>query len=184
MFKKTLIAASLALTTASAFAAMAPTQASEPTTIEAPQVVVFKNVNIFNGTENKLYNNHSVVVTGNKITAITQGNADVPADAKVIDGEGRTLMPALVEAHMHLALPKGLLGTNDMRWSEIAVHAKGFGEMYLDLGFGTIRDVGGTDGVWTELEKKGEIDSHVLMFQVRLLRQSVDTQMSAYSHAD
>ncbi|MBY6196056.1 amidohydrolase family protein [Vibrio hangzhouensis] len=158
MFKKTLIAASLAFTTASAFAAMAPTETPTPMTTEAPQVVVFENVNIFNGTENKLYSDHSVVVTGNKITAIAKGKAEVPANAKVIDGEGRTLMPALVEAHMHLALPKGLLGTNDMRWSEIAVHAKGFGEMYLDLGFGTIRDVGGADGVWTELEKRGEID--------------------------
>ncbi|MEF1330142.1 hypothetical protein [Vibrio sp. M260121] len=42
---------------------------------------------------------------------------------------------------MHLALPKGLLGTNDMRWSEIAVHAQGFGEMYINKGFSTIRDV-------------------------------------------
>ncbi|MGY3569581.1 amidohydrolase family protein [Vibrio paucivorans] len=158
MFKKTLIATSLAFTAACAFAAPAPVQEAAPTAIEAPQVIVFKNVNIFNGTENKLYQNHSVVVTGNKITAISKGVSDVPKDAKVIDGEGRTLMPALVEAHMHLTLPKGLLGTNDMRWSEIAVHAQGFGEMYLDLGFGTIRDVGGADGVWTELEKQGKID--------------------------
>ncbi|GAM60876.1 prolidase [Vibrio ishigakensis] len=28
-------------------------------------------------------------------------------------------------------------------------------EMYLDMGFGTIRDVGGTDGSWTEMEKEG-----------------------------
>ncbi len=158
MFKKTLIAASLALTAATTFAAPAPTTAPVESTIEQPQTVIFKNVNIFNGTENKLYEDHSVVVTGNKITAIVKGDASTPADATVIDGEGRTLMPALVEAHMHLTLPKGLLGTNDMRWSEIAVHAKGFGEMYLDLGFGTIRDVGGADGVWTELEKQGKID--------------------------
>ncbi|WP_052771980.1 amidohydrolase family protein [Vibrio mexicanus] len=158
MFKKTLITASLALTAATTFAAPAPTAAPVEIAIEQPQTVVFMNVNIFNGTENKLYEDHSVVVTGNKITAIVKGEADVPADATVIDGKGRTLMPALVEAHMHLNLPKGLLGTNDMRWSEIAVHAKGFGEMYLDLGFGTIRDVGGADGVWTELEKQGKID--------------------------
>ena len=157
MFKKTLIAASLAMTATYSFAAPAPVPATAPTADEAPQVVVFKNVNVFNGTENKLYDNHSVVVTGNKITAITKGNADIPTDAEVIDGEGRTLMPALIDAHMHLTLPKGLLGTNDMRWSEIAIHGQEFAEMYLDMGFGTIRDVGGADGAWTDMERDGRL---------------------------
>lgn len=87
MFKKTLIAASLAMTATYSFAAPAPVPATAPTAVEAPQVVVFKNVNVFNGTENKLYDNHSVVVTGNKITAITKGNADIPTDAEVIDAK-------------------------------------------------------------------------------------------------
>ncbi|GAM60875.1 prolidase [Vibrio ishigakensis] len=107
MFKKSVIAASLALVSATAFAAPAPAPAKAPVAVEAPQVVVFKNVNIFNGTENKLYKNHSVIVTGNKITAIQSGDVKVPADAEIIDGEGRTLMPALIDAHMHLALPEG-----------------------------------------------------------------------------
>ncbi|WP_258102478.1 amidohydrolase family protein [Vibrio campbellii] len=141
MLKKTLIATSLAFVAGSLMAAPVVTTSQTETVVEQPQVTVFNNVNIFNGTDNKLYKNYSVVVTGNKITAITDGHADVPSDTKVIDGEGRTLMPGLVESHMHLALPKGLLGTNDMRRSEIAVHAQGFGEMYLNMGFSTIRDV-------------------------------------------
>ncbi|MGR5258522.1 amidohydrolase family protein [Vibrio astriarenae] len=157
MFKKTLIAVSLAMTTAYTVAAPTPVQETSPTAVEAPQVVVFKNVNVFNGTEDKLYNNHSVVVTGNKITAITKGDVDIPADAEVIDGEGRTLMPALIDAHMHLTIPKGLLGTDDMRWTEIAIHGQEFAEMYLDMGFGTIRDVGGADGSWTDMERDGRL---------------------------
>ncbi|MFM2642328.1 amidohydrolase family protein [Vibrio chagasii] len=157
MFKKTLIAASLAMTAAYSIAAPAPVQETAPVAAEAPQVVVFKNVNVFNGTENKLYKNHSVVVTDNKITAITKGEADIPADAQVIDGEGRTLMPALIDAHMHLTIPKGLLGTDDMRWTEIAIHGQEFAEMYLDMGFGTIRDVGGADGSWTDMERDGRL---------------------------
>jgi len=38
----------------------------------APQVL-FKNVNIFNGTEDKLYENHSVLVEGNTVKAISAG---------------------------------------------------------------------------------------------------------------
>ncbi|PSW10746.1 Xaa-Pro dipeptidase [Photobacterium sanctipauli] len=158
MFKKTLIAVSVTMATSIAFAA--PVINNDSThSQESPseQVVVFNNVNVFNGTDDKLYQDHTVVVTGNKITAVTQGEVDIPANAKVIDGEGRTLMPAMVEAHMHLTLPKGLLGTDDMRWSEIAVHAQEFAEMYLDLGFGTIRDVGGADGSWTDMERSGQL---------------------------
>lgn len=59
---------------------------------EAPQQVLFKNVNVFNGTENKLYEGLNVLITGNKIDKIGKGVAGRP-DATVIDGEGRTLMP-------------------------------------------------------------------------------------------
>lgn len=68
-------------------------------------------------------------------------------------------MPGLVESHMHLALPKDLLGTNDMRWSEIAVHAQGFGEMHINKGFSTIRDVGGAEGSWTDMERDGRLNA-------------------------
>ena len=164
-FQKSLIALSIAMASSFSVAApmsneaslsnASPNNATESKTAE--QTIVFHNVNIFNGTENKLHNDFSVVVTGNKISTIQQGKIKAPDNAKVIDGEGRTLMPALVESHMHLALPKGLLGTDDMRWNEIAIHAKAFAEMYLDLGFGTIRDVGGADGSWTDMERDGRL---------------------------
>jgi hypothetical protein len=36
-----------------------------------PSQVLFKNVNIFNGTEDRLYENHQVLVEGNLIKAIS-----------------------------------------------------------------------------------------------------------------
>ena len=38
----------------------------------APQVLL-KNVNIFNGTEDKLYEKHNVLVEGNTVKAISAG---------------------------------------------------------------------------------------------------------------
>lgn len=38
---------------------------------EALPQTLFKNVNIFNGTDNKLYQNHHVLVKGNKIERIS-----------------------------------------------------------------------------------------------------------------
>ena len=69
----------------------------------APQVL-FKNVNIFNGTENKLYENHQVLVEGNLIKAISAGDIEAKSHATVIDGGGRTLTPGFIENHAHLML--------------------------------------------------------------------------------
>ena len=64
--------------------------------------VLFTNVNIFNGTEATLIRNGSVLVEGNLIKTVSSKPIDVP-DAYKIDGGGRTLMPWLMDAHVHLA---------------------------------------------------------------------------------
>jgi cytosine/adenosine deaminase-related metal-dependent hydrolase len=71
-----------------------------------PSQVLFKNVNIFNGTENKLYENHSVLVENNLIKTISAGEIKTNADATVIDGGGKTLMPGLIDSHVHLNMYK------------------------------------------------------------------------------
>jgi N-acyl-D-aspartate/D-glutamate deacylase len=69
-----------------------------------PPQVLFKNVNIFNGTEDKLYENHQVLVEGNIIKAISAGEIEARDGATIIDGNGRTLMPGLIDSHVHLNL--------------------------------------------------------------------------------
>ena len=44
----------------------------------APQTL-FKNVNIFNGTDNRLYENHQVLVEGSLIKAISAGTIETKA---------------------------------------------------------------------------------------------------------
>ena len=61
---------------------------------EAPLQVLFKNVNVFNGMEDRLYEDLDVLVTGNRIEKIGKGVSGRP-DATVIDGSGKTLMPGL-----------------------------------------------------------------------------------------
>jgi len=53
---------------------------------EVPQQTLFKNVNIFNGTDDRLYENHSVLVEGNIIKAISA--SEIKTNATVIDGGG------------------------------------------------------------------------------------------------
>jgi len=113
---------------------------------ELPQVL-FKNVNIFNGTEDKLYENHQVLVEGNLIRAISASAIETRAGATVIDGGGRTLMPGFIEAHAHLMLPGPTLPAIEANspWEDLAIHGTKMAEMYLMQGFTTVRDAGGAN---------------------------------------
>jgi imidazolonepropionase-like amidohydrolase len=109
-----------------------------------PLQTLFTNVNIFNGTEDKLYENHSVLVEGNLIKAISTGEIETNGNATVIDGQGKTLMPGIIEAHGHLGLPipPASIGT-DEDWQYVALKSSVVAKEYLDHGWTTVRDAGG-----------------------------------------
>ena len=120
---------------------------------DKPARIIFKNVNVFNGTANKLIKNCNVVVEKNKIKnacakTVTSADGDT-----VIDGKGRTLMPGLIDAHVHLNLqlldnPAGIPGVNLMTWEELGALAKTSADEYLASGFTTVRDLCGShDGM-------------------------------------
>ena len=114
---------------------------------EQPQVL-FTNVNIFNGTENKLYENHQVLVEGNLIKAISAGEIQTRDGATVIDGGGRTLMPGLIDSHTHLSLVAPIAEINEMDWGEIGARMAVIAEDQLMRGFTTVRDLcGNTHGI-------------------------------------
>ena len=46
----------------------------------------------------------SVLVEGNLIKKTAKGQIAADADAKVIDGGGRTLMPGLIDGHAHMMI--------------------------------------------------------------------------------
>ncbi|MCP4765075.1 MAG: amidohydrolase family protein [Gammaproteobacteria bacterium] len=115
--------------------------------MEMPPQTLFKNVNIFNGTEDKLYENHQVLVEGNMIKAISASAIETRAGVTVIDGGGRTLMPGFIENHAHLMLPGPTLPSMEANstWEDLAIHGTKMAEMYLMQGFTTVRDAGGAN---------------------------------------
>ena len=115
---------------------------------EEAKQVLFTNVNIFNGTENRLYENHQVLVEGNLIKAISASTIETRADATVIDGGGRTLTPGFIENHAHLMLMGPSLPAMEANttWEDFGIHGTKMAEMYLMQGFTTVRDAGGGNG--------------------------------------
>ena len=109
----------------------------------SPPQTLFTNVKVFNGTDNKL-SNVDVLVEGNLIKAIGK-KVKGRKDATVIDGGGCTLMPGLIEMHVHYStfLP---LST----WAKDSLHPYAHGSLailraneFLMNGYTTTRDAGG-----------------------------------------
>ena len=65
------------------------------------QALVVRNVTLIDGTGAAAQPGMTVVVTGNRITAVGS-NAAVPAGAQVVDGTGKFLIPGLWDMHLHL----------------------------------------------------------------------------------
>ncbi|WP_299354280.1 amidohydrolase family protein [uncultured Shimia sp.] len=109
---------------------------------DTPRQVLFTNVNIFDGTKAELIQSGSVLVEGNLIKTVSAEMIEAP-DAYSVDGEGRTLMPGLIDMHSHLCIRNGMLEFRD-NYDQMANGAYTAIAMqdYLDQGFTTVRDAG------------------------------------------
>ena len=86
------------------------------------QGVLFTNVMVWDGSSENL-RDADVLVTGNLISEISDEPLAVIAstDMTVIDGGGRTLMPGLIDSHVHLThtfAEGGITAWEAMTWEE------------------------------------------------------------------
>ncbi|MEM0947348.1 MAG: amidohydrolase family protein [Pseudomonadota bacterium] len=109
---------------------------------DEPRQVLFTNVNIFNGMDGELIENGSVLVEGNLIKAVSSDPIDAP-DAFTVNGEGRTLMPGMIDMHSHLCLRDGIpWARTDYDQMLAGAYTSRVLIDYLDQGFTTTRDTG------------------------------------------
>src|ERR1700737_3200967 len=116
-------------------------QSNPPADISA---TLFQNVRIFDGKSGSLPPPSSVLVKGNIIERISTAPITAEPGVAVIAGNGRTLMPGLLDAHWHAMLirPAPVQSINgDVGYNNIAAGAEATDT--LMRGFTTIRDVGG-----------------------------------------
>jgi imidazolonepropionase-like amidohydrolase len=109
-------------------------------------VTLFQNVRIFDGKSAALSAPSSVLVRGNTIERISSSpiTVDTKDNARVIAGDGRVLMPGLIDAHWHAfmaATPQMVLMTADPNYLQLLAAREA--ERTLMRGFTTVRDLGG-----------------------------------------
>ena len=137
-------AATRFLVAAAAAGAMA-TSAAAPAPAATTVVTADRMLDVLAG---RMVERPAIVVVDGRIQAVlTQGAPELPADAARIDLPGRTLLPGLIDMHVHLAADARIDGNRTLDYTDAFWVAVGVAnaKAMLEAGFTTVRNVGSSD---------------------------------------
>jgi imidazolonepropionase-like amidohydrolase len=135
-------------------------------------VVIFANCAVLDGTRNERREDHHVLVENGRIREVSDRPLDGAA-AETVDLRGRTLMPGLIDAHVHVvAVDTVLARLAEQPASLVTLQAAKVLEGMLQRGFTTIRDAGGADGGLAEAVEEGLVRGPRLFPSGRALSQT------------
>jgi imidazolonepropionase-like amidohydrolase len=101
---------------------------------------------VFTGTSKNLQENVTIVVEDNKIKAVKKGFAEAQEGDTVIDLRSSTVMPGLMDMHVHLSSqhggPQTYLERFSLNEADYALRAANYAKITLDSGFTTVRNLG------------------------------------------
>src|SRR5207245_9839329 len=127
-----------------------------------------KPAHIFDGESAELHDGWSVLVRGEKIEAMGRaGEIKAPADAKVVDLPGMTLMPGLIDAHSHVLLhPYSETVWNDQVAREAlslrVARATNHLRNTLLAGFTSLRDLGTEGAGYADVGLKQAVNQGII----------------------
>jgi imidazolonepropionase-like amidohydrolase len=148
---------------------MFPTAQTQSTSPKTPATVyLLKPAHIFDGESAQLHDNWVALVCGEKIEAVGPASEiKAPADAKVIDLPGLTLMPGLIEAHSHILLHP----YSETVWNDQVAHealslrvARATNHLRSELmaGFTTLRDLGTEGAGYADVGLKQAVNQGII----------------------
>jgi imidazolonepropionase-like amidohydrolase len=115
----------------------------------------FKNLEILDPEAGELHGGHELVVEGDKIREVSSEPIQLAA-AKVIDCGGRTLMPGLIDSHVHVVLSEvSIRNLENIPLTLMTARSAALMRGMLDRGFTSVRDTGGADWGLKEATEKG-----------------------------
>ncbi len=120
--------------------------------------IVISGARIFDGADANIIEGGSVFIEGDRVREVAKGRIATRAEQR-IDAGGRTLMPGLIDAHVHAwASDVNVVrtGTRTTEWLSMYT-ARSLRQM-LDRGFTTVRDAGGTAPVFRRAIEDGLCD--------------------------
>ena len=106
---------------------------------------LFRHVELLDPAQDRLLGGREVLVEGELIREVSDRPIQ-PAGATLIDGGGRTLMPGLIDCHVHVFLSE--LNIRNLEHVPLTLMTARAAELMrgmIDRGFTTVRDTGGAD---------------------------------------
>jgi imidazolonepropionase-like amidohydrolase len=117
--------------------------------------ILFADGALLDGTSRSRRENHHVLVEDDRIKEVSDRPIKYAA-AETIELRGRTLMPGLIDAHVHaIAVDAALARLAEQPVTLVALQAGRVLESMLMRGFTTVRDAGGADGGLAEAIAQG-----------------------------
>lgn len=139
--------------------------ASQNAMKENAGLAVIRAGSLIDGTSDAPRENQLIFIRGNRIEKVTEADATIPADAKVIDLSNATVLPGLIDSHTHIFLwgedpAKGGYDANILK-AGIALRAARATyacRRALEQGFTTIRDLETEGAGYGDVEIKQAIE--------------------------
>ncbi len=116
---------------------------------------IFANCALLDGTASERREDRHVLIEGGLIREVSD-RPIASAAAETVDLAGHTLMPGLIDAHVHvIAVDQALARLGERPASLVTLQAARVLEGMLQRGFTTVRDAGGADGGLAEAVEQG-----------------------------
>lgn len=139
-------------------------------------ITVIKGGKLIDGTGAAPIENAVLVIKDGQIMSVgPAGSADLTGPATVIDATGQTVMPGLIDAHLHLF---GIKSINPVTWVidnplHRAMRAALDAWKVVDAGFTAVRDAGGLNGLYLKRAvEEGSIIGPRIMAAGRVVSQT------------
>jgi imidazolonepropionase-like amidohydrolase len=133
------------------------------------QVYHFKNFELLDPDAGEVRGGHELVVEGGLIKEVAAKPIKL-ADPTVVDCGGRTLMPGLIDSHVHVVLSDVVIrNMENVPLTLMTARAADLMRRMLDRGFTTVRDTGGADWGLKEATEKGLLPGPRLFIAGRAL---------------
>src|SRR5579885_3408224 len=147
--------------------ASARVSASEPT--------VILGATLIDGTGHDPISNAAILIEDGRIRAVgARGTVTVPQGARVIEAEGMTLLPGLIDCHVHLAMRSGMSMTDRVMTqpSLSLLYAVPNSRATLEAGITTVRDAGGTPAGVKMAVERGLFPGPRMLVAITILSQT------------
>lgn len=116
-------------------------------TLSVAQRTIIHCGNLIDGKTKEVFSQMSIVVEGNKIVSLDKGFTKPGKDDRVIDLSKKTVMPGLIDLHVHIeseTSKDALVKRFTQNEADVAFQSTVYAKKNLMAGFTTVRDCGGS----------------------------------------